>query len=55
MARKRRTKTKPFGFVKVGSKYALVFGSRKKPRLGKRRFGSKRALALYIRRTYLKR
>jgi len=55
MAMRRKTKGRPFGFVKVGSKYALVFGSRKKPRLGKRRFKTRVALAKFVKRKYMKR
>jgi len=45
-ATKRKTKrsSKPIGFTKVGKKFALVFGTKSRPRLGKSRFGSKKTL-----------
>lgn len=51
----KRSGSRPFGFVKVKGRYALVFGSRQKPRLGKRRFKSRRALALHVRKKYMRR
>jgi len=48
---KSRTK-KPQGFVKIGKKYALVFGTKTKPKLGKKRFTKKKTLQNYYAKKY---
>lgn len=40
----KRSGNKPIGFTRVGKKFALVFGTKTKPRLGKSRFNSKKTL-----------
>lgn len=40
----RKTNNKPIGFTKVKGKFVFVFGTKKKPRLGKSRFSKKKTL-----------
>ena len=45
MVKKKALKSKtnkPFGFTKIGKSYALVFGTKANPKLGKTRFRTKR-------------
>ena len=44
MAKKRTTKKKPIGFVKVKGRYRLVFGTKKKPKLSKSSYKTKASL-----------
>jgi hypothetical protein len=48
MVTRRRKKTstsrKPIGFTRVKGKYKLVFGTKKKPRLGKSAYKTKKSL-----------
>jgi len=54
MPRKKTTKKKtsspkkPIGFTKVGKSYVLVYGTRTKPRLGKKKYGSKKTLSAAV-------
>lgn len=50
----RRTSRKPIGYAKVKGGYALVFGSKKKPRVG-RKFKTKTGLAKHVRKMYSRR
>ena len=43
--RKKSTKRKPIGYTRVKKKYALVFGTKSKPKLGKGRYSSKASLS----------
>ena len=36
----KKRSVKPIGYTKQGKKYAFVFGSKSKPRLGKSRYSS---------------
>ena len=41
---KRRSNSKPIGYVKQGKSYKLVFGTKSKPRLSKSAFRTKAGL-----------
>jgi len=41
----RKRSKKPIGYTKKGKSYALVYGSKKKPKLGKGRYKTKKTLA----------
>jgi len=53
--KRRRSKTTrrlPQGFTRVGKSYALVFGTKSKPKLGKKRFSKRTTLKKYVMKTY---
>jgi len=50
----RRSKKKPIGYAKVRGGYALIFGSKKKPRVG-RKFKTKKGLVKHFVKKYRRR
>ena len=52
-SKSRKTK-RPIGYVKGKGGYALVYGSKKKPKLGKK-FKTKTALAKYVSKRFRRR
>jgi hypothetical protein len=50
----RRSKRKPIGYAKVKGGYALIFGTKKKPRVG-RKFKTKKGLARHFNKKYRRR
>lgn len=50
--RKTRKVSKPIGSIKQGKVYKLVFGSRTKPRIGKKSFRTKKSLNTFVGKKY---